>query len=433
MARADRTLIAGWLKLVSTNGLSGVLQFLALAIAARALEVPALGAIALIQAYVKVIDGLFNFQSVNVLTRFLAEAEHEDNRDRFCGLIKAGFLVDGATALLATLVALVLLPFAGPLAGISLDWFGPAAIYAAVILTRTFGVSEAVLRCFDQFWSIGLRPSGQAVLLFIGSLVAWTLGAGAQTFLYVWLGSEVVANLGFIGWSILVLRRRGYTKLRHADAAGAIARSERFWPLLWQTNVTFGIRLLSQDADVLIAGGVLGPAAAGLLRAAKSVAAVVTQLGRPLQQVASAPISRLSAQGQTIEMIRYAAKIGLAAGAASALLGVAAIFLGAFGLRLLFGPDFAEAAPTLVILLFAAAVLMSGVTQLPLTIALGESGLFLRSIIYGTIVFYLVVALLLGALGIAGIALAQLAFNVTAQLVCWLGVWRRRIPAAIEA
>ena len=114
----DRTLLAGWGKLVSTNAASGVLQFLGFAIAAQSLEVAALGVIVLIQAYVRVIDGVFNFQSVNVLTRFLAEADHHGDAGWFRGLVKAGLLVDGLTAVLACIIAIAVLPVAGVHVGI---------------------------------------------------------------------------------------------------------------------------------------------------------------------------------------------------------------------------------------------------------------------------------------------------------------------------
>ncbi|UAB79450.1 hypothetical protein INR77_07250 [Erythrobacter sp. SCSIO 43205] len=412
-------LLIAWSKLVSGNAANGVLQLAIFAVAAQALELAALGLLIVVQAYVRFVDGIVNFQSVNVLTNFMAGAQEKGDEPRLRGLVKAGLCVDFGTAFLATLVAILALPLAADWLGITGDWLWYAGAYALVISTRAFGAIEAALRCFDRFGAISLRPACSSLVILAGSLAAWAMNAGAQTFLLIWLVGEALANLIYLGWSMLLLRRLGMENLSSADARGAIAQSPGFWPMMWQTNATFGIRMLSQEADVLLAGAVLGPAAAGLLRAAKNLANLVGQLGRPLQQIASAPIARFVEVGERQAALRYGARIaGFAFAAGLILAGVMYVFAEPI-LMIGFGADFAAAA-TITVLLFAARGLyLSGVTLMPLLLALGQSGRFLGSVIAGTVAFFAVLVWTIQPLGLVGIGAAHIAFELVWAAYGW--------------
>lgn len=421
----NRSLLTGWSKLASGNAAAGVMQLVGLAIAAQALDVPALGVIVLIEAYVRIVDGIFNFQSVNVLTRFLAEAEHQGETSRLRGFIKAGFLIDGMTAIFACVIAMVTLPLIGPYVGIPESWLGLATLYALIILTRIFGVTEAVLRCFDRFWAISLRGAIQGGLLVVGSAVAWQLEARAEIFLAIWMGAEVVANLGFLAWTLTVLRQKEIGGLWQAKAREAIRSAKGFWSMLWQTNLTFGIRLLSQDADLLFVGAILGPSAAGLLRAAKSIAGTVNQFGRPLQQVASAPIARLWSEQAYRAILGYSAKIAVVAAAAGAVLTAVFLIVAEPLLSIVFGAEYTVVSGVLVVLMLSSTAYLTGVSHLPTMLTLGLSQKFLLSVIISTLIFFAAIAALIFPFGLMGIAWAHVAFTAIWSAICWRWVLQR--------
>lgn len=411
--------LGAWSKLVSGNAANGVLQLAIFAVAAQALDLAALGLLILVQAYVRFVDGLLNFQSVNVLTNFMAGAQERGDETRLRGLVKAGLIVDFGTAFLATLVAILALPLVAQWLGLSGDWVWYAGAYALVISTRTFGAIEAALRCFDRFGAISMRPVTASLVILAGSLAAWAMGASAQTFLLVWLVGEALANIVYLVWSIMLLRRHGMAHLSRANARAAIDTSPGFWPMMWQTNATFGIRMLSQEADVILAGAVLGPAAAGLLRAAKNLANLVGQLGRPLQQVASAPIARACEAGDRAGALSYAAKIaGIACAGGLILAGVMTLLAEPI-LAIGFGADFAAAGTITVILFAARGLYLSGVTLMPLLLAFGQSGRFLGSVIAGTAAFFAVLVWTIGPFGLIGIGLAHIAFELVWSAYGW--------------
>lgn len=429
-------MMSAWSKLVGGNAANGVLQLAIFAIAAQALTLEQLGILILIQAYVRMVDGLLNFQSVNVLTNFLASAQEQGDTARIKGLVKAGLTIDFGTALLATLAAVAGLPLLAGLLGIPAEWGWLAAAYCCVIATRAFGAIEASLRCFDRFGAIGLRPVSASIVVLAGSILVWISGGGAQEFLWVWLIGEALANLAFLIWALVLLRGQGITNLREAKAREAIAASPKFWPMMWQTNATFGVRMLSQEGDVIVAGALLGPAAAGLLRAAKNLANLVGQLGRPLQQVASAPIARFAARGEGGNAFAYATRIAGFACLAGLALAAGMMVLAEPILTIAFGADFAAAAVITVILFAARGLYLSGVTLMPLLIAFGQGGRFLGSVVAGTAAFFITLGWTIGPLGLIGIGLAHIAFELVWSAYGWItarAATNRTAPLAEQA
>ena len=424
-----RELITGWAKIANGNLAAGLLRLFGLVIAARALGVEALGVIVLIEAYARVIDGLLNFQSVNVMTRFLAELDLVRDRERFRGLVKAGLLVDGATAAGTCLLAVVALPLVGPAVGIPMTWTVPGMVFSLVIASRVLGTAEAILRCLDRYWLIGSREALSGLLMVSASLVAWSQEAGAQVFLMIWMGAEIAANIVFVALVFSALRRNGIVDVWSSNARQAIRESDGFWTMLWQTNMTFGVRILSQYGDLLIAGAVLGQASAGLLRAAKNIASVLSLLGRPLQQVASAPIARLWARGDAQTLIAYTRTICLVAGMVGLVIAGAFAVFGDLPLSLLFGSEFAVAEVTLAILMLANAIYLCGVTLLPTMLTLGLSTPFLLGVLWGTLGYAVVLFASVVPFGNPGIAVAHVAFNVV-----WAAYgWRRVVKRVREA
>jgi O-antigen/teichoic acid export membrane protein len=415
----NRALLLGWAKISGGNIASGLLRLAALAIATRALGVSGFGIIVLIDAYVRVIDGLVNFQSVHVMTRFLTEAQHDGHIHRFRGLVKAGLLVDGATALLSFVVGIALLLAVGPTLGISPEWVPLAMLYCVVLLTRLLGVAEATFRCFDRYWAIGLRETISGITMVLGSLLAWWLQGGVTAFVLIWMFSEILANILFVGWLIVVLRLEGVGAVHDAAAGSAVSESRGFWPLLLQTNLTFGIRTLTQHGDLLITGALLGPIPAGLLRAAKNTAALLSLVGRPLQQVASAHITRLWSEGNAHALLQYTRNICIAAGGAGAAVAIIFIPYGHVPLAILFGEEFTGAARALAVLAAANAVYLAGVTLLPTMLTLGEGRQFLTGVLWGTAIFAIVMIASIDIAGIVGIALAHVAFNAVWALHNW--------------
>ena len=78
-------------------------------------------------------------------------------------------------------------------------------------------------------------------------------------------------------------------------------------------------------------------------------------------------------------------------------------------------------AATITAILFAArALYLSGVTLMPLLIAFGQSGRFLGSVIAGTAAFFIVLGWTIEPLGLIGIGLAHVAFELVWSGYGWI-------------
>lgn len=414
-----RLLIVGWAKIASGNVAAGLLRFVGIAIAARALSLDVFGILVQIEAYVRVIDGLLNFQSVNVLTRYLVEADRDGDKNRFAGFVKAGILVDAGTALFSCSLAVALLPFLYDWLSVPSEWLIWAILFCLVIITRLLGTTEAILRCFDRYGSIASRELIISIILVAGSLLAWAADAGGEVFLMVWMMAEVIANIVFIGLSLRVLRQHGIDHVVSANARKAMRSAPSFWSQLWHTNITYGVRIVSQQGDLIIAGMVLGPAAAALLRAAKVTTALLSQVGRPLQQVASAQITRLWAGGDGHGLIAYTVKICGWSAAAGVVAAAAFWVIGDLPLSIAFGEAYADARVIVAILALAMAVYLGGITLLPTMVTLGLSDRFFLAGVIGTVGFVIVLGFGIQSFGNLAIAWAHVAFNVLWLLYGW--------------
>ena len=92
--------------LLSGNLVSVLFDFVSLVVTARALGPTWFGVFVLIQTYVLVVDNLVNFQSWQAVIKYGADTLDEGDPDHFKSLIKFGTILDIASAIIATVIAI---------------------------------------------------------------------------------------------------------------------------------------------------------------------------------------------------------------------------------------------------------------------------------------------------------------------------------------
>lgn len=138
-----------------------------------------------------------------------------------------------------------------------------------------------------------------------------------------------------------------------------------------------------------------------------------------MQQIASAPIARACEAGDSAGALSYAVKIAGVACLAGLLLAGVMLVLAEPILVIGFGAQFAAAATITVVLFVSRGLYLSGVTLMPLLLAFGQSGRFLSSVIAGTVAFFAVLIWTIGPLGLVGIGLAHVAFELVWSAYGW--------------
>lgn len=413
--------------LLGANVLASALGFVAFAIAARALGAEQFGVLALVLAYVTVIDTVANFQSWQALIKYGAEDLARADSKAFAALVKFGTLLDLSCALAGTALAILLLPLVMRMLDVEPNAASLFLIYSVVIATRVTGTATAVLRLFDRF---DLLASQQiAVALTRVCLVGAALlvqGTSLRGFVLAWATAEVLGNVTLLSLAWRQLHRMGYRKVFASSARWAAQFHAGLWSFVWTTNLQSSLKLGLREADTLALGALVGPAAAGLYKVVKQVETVASRAFAPLTQALYPELAAAAARRDRAGIVR---SLGLASVMVTAVFAVLLLLFAVGGkaaLHTLLGAEFGAAyAPAMV---YLCGTLISAATfgLQPTALALGIPQQSLRVLALSTIVYAIAFGTLATHYGLMGAALAYVVFYV-AWSALMIALVRRRL------
>jgi O-antigen/teichoic acid export membrane protein len=397
--------------LVTGTAGGSFLALIALALTARALGPELLGILAMIQAFAGMVDRA-RIETSPALIKYGAEALEEERYEDFKGLIKFGFLVDVASALFATMVAMA----AVLAASWWFDWAPEttqmAGLFSLSILFRTSSMPTAVLRLFNRFGLDAVQDvsTNAARVLLVG--IAYLAGAGLWTFLLITMAAQILNSvvLTIVGWT--VLRRQGYRGVLTSSCKGIRQRCPGIWSFIWSLNASNIARRSTREVDVLFVGGVLDPAAASLYHIAKKLGEILVLVGTPLQNAVYPELARLWARAEASRFRRTVTQIDLGAGC----LGVAFLMVVAFNADLLItltmGAEFTAAAVPLVLQTLGVVLFLFGTALRPALFSMGMQVRLLQIVTLSTICFYVTLPIAVYSFGLYGAPLAHIAYNL---------------------
>lgn len=268
----------------------GVLGIAAIALAARTLGPEGLGQLAVLQSLVAAVAGLIRFDTEATVVRYGGRIDAAAEPGRINRLLRFAAGLDAVTALAAAAVAVGVVALAGPTVGVPADAGAMALVYAAgagVLVLR--GTPQGVVQLFDRF---GLAASANVLTPAVrvaGGVALWQAEAGLAAFLALWLGSQVASRAVLIAFALAVAARAGVLRLRAGGEASHHGREDGLWRFAWGLNATRALGLVTQHGTILLAGALLGPAGAGLVRVARTVGEVAR---KPVQSALSPAVLR---------------------------------------------------------------------------------------------------------------------------------------------
>lgn len=412
------------------NVLSNVLALISLGIAARTLETTSFGILVLIVTYVRLVDRLIRFESWQPLIRFASDLEIE-NREKLPRLYLYGILLDVSAALTAAGVAVLLAMIAGKLFGLGAEHVHLVMIHATCLLFSISGAPTAALRMAGRFKLIAyIQPLGPIIraplalmcaLLWptlTGFVVAWTIAQIA--------GSAVYAALG---WR--ALRDQGIKNPLKQPWVHLARDFPGFVSFAWTTNVSMSLRTVTQEADVLLVGALAGPSSAGFYHVAKRAAKIAQQVGAQTQAVLYPDMARLWAQARVAQLQRVTLRVQYALsslGLASVLL---ALFAGQPLVELALGNDYGDVGALLVAQLISVTFIMHAAPSRSVLLSMGQPGTVLKSMLFGTVLFFLCALLLIPRYGAMGASLAHIVCSLVTAVwmdFSWLRSVRQHLP-----
>ncbi len=330
--------------LFSGNIVASAFGIVSLSLTARALGTESFGVLVMITTYVLIIDRLVNFQTWQAIIKYGADALAKKNYDDFKALIRFGFLLDGGTAVLGTILAASFAWFFGRMRGWNDTNVLMAMLYSFTILFNINGTPTAILRLHDKFKALSIQRAIGAAIKLIGCTIAFVTGAGLWSFLLVWAVTDIAGKLILILLSLIELKKQNLSGMHRLTSSTCIAdRFKGIWSFVWTTNLNASIRMASREIDIMLVGGVLGLRAVGLYKIAKQFSSIITLAIDPMYQAIYPELSKLYAKRNIRQFVAFGIKSAFLAGTFA--IGVWGAFLvcGDIIIQLTVGADFIKA------------------------------------------------------------------------------------------
>ena len=404
----------GWL--LGGKGVGAVLSLAYLAIVTRTLGVADFGRFALVLSAAQAIKTLISFDSWQIIVRYGQRHLAEGNADALNRVLRFCILIDLASAVAGAALAAVIIMVFGPLMDLGPDLALAAWGFCVAMMITIRSSPTGVLRLFNRFDSATYAETMIPVGRMIGAGVALATGPSITSFLIAWGAAELLCAIAY--W-VLALRVGG-KRIGHWRAGRAWdARAENpgIVGFLTATNLQSTLSSVGSQVAVLIVGGFVGPAGAGLYRLANQLSQSLTKISSLLSRSIFVELSRTHGTHGSSELralFRRTNRLALIAGAVIILLILA---VGHPLLGLIAGKEFLPAYPLLMLLGVAASIDLVGVSYRPLLMATDGAALSLRITFIATVALLALLAILLPLYGTIGAAVANVVASVAAFIM----------------
>jgi O-antigen/teichoic acid export membrane protein len=395
------------------RGIGAAFSVGATGLMANALSVTEFGMVILLHTYIMVIRGALNFNTFEAIVRFGVPLKDRGDQSALCTLLRSTMLVDLAAALLATVLAIAAVPLAGQL----LHWDGEiiswATTYSLVILSTANGTPNGVLRIYDRFDALGVQFTIGPALRFSMVVALWMLDAPKLMYIIAWGVAFSAGNIYLFVRGLIELRAHMNAGLWHRFRWREVrGMGAGFWKFIgvvyWQTNID----LLPKHVSVLLAGSLLGPAAAGLFRLAREFSTVLTQPAVMLREVLFPDLTRSFHAGDGV-IKPVAFKTAVYAAAGGMLFVLISVVLGESILGIV-GKEYIAASALLTLLLVAASFDLASAPLRAAAYAMGRASTVLRIHILGIITYIAMFFILTPITGLIGPGLAAILSSLLA-------------------
>jgi len=408
-------------KVLKGRGIAGIFSALSVAFMAHALPVEQFGLIVLLHTYVKVVKGFFNFNTYETIVKYGVPLQDSGNEPELKSLLRTTVSIDFASTFLATLIGVAAVPVTARF----LHWDEQvtqwAWFYTLILITTGVNTSNGILRIYDRFDALGVQYTIQPAVRLLLVILAWAMDGGMFMFLLAWGIAYCAGNIYLFIRGQLELRTHLTTSFLDGYHWREIFNWDRdFWRFIgivyWQTNLD----LIPKQLSTLLAGNLLGPAAAGLFRLAREIQTILNRPAEMLGNVLFPDLTRAWLTDKS-SFLKLSVRTSAIAGGIGLLIVAFAWFAGEWILALI-GENYVPAAPLMVLLLLAASFDLASAPLRSSAYAMGNAATLLRIHILGTAVYVFLFYLMTTYTGLVGPGLASLltslmTFSLTARLM----------------
>ena len=403
------------------RGIAAAFSVLATGLMANALPATEFGLVILLHTYIMVIQGVLNFRTFETIVRFGIPLGDAGDDKGLRSLLRSTMMIDIAAALLATILGITAAPLAGHFLQWDSDMVGWAPMYSLIILATANGTPSGILRIYNRFDALSVQFTIAPALRFLMVSIAWAMDAPMPVFIIAWGSAFAVGHIYMIVRGLKELKTHMKSSLWSGFHWREICnRPREFWKftgiVYWQTFID----LLPKHVSMLLAGALLGPAAAGLFRLAREFSTVLTHPAMLLREVLFPDLTRsFHAQDGGFQSVPW--KTALIAGASGLAFVILSLFIGRPVLGFI-GEEYVVAAPLLSLMLLAATFELAGASLRAAVYAMGQASSILRIHLIGIVTYmalFFVLTPMTGLIGpgLAGIVSSLLVFALTGFLI----------------
>lgn len=409
-----RSLLKNSSYLAISRIVSAICGVATLAFAGRGLGPTLFGLLVLIHSYAQLASGIAKFQSWQLVINYGAPALHRGDEKPFHESIGFALGLDVASGLIGMVVAIAVLPWAGPWFHIPAELIPYAMVYCILLPTMGAATPIGILRSLDRFDLVGWQSTVTPIMRAGLAFMAWWNEAPFLTYVAIWFVTDLSGDLfiWFLAWR--ELKRRGMMSgirpiLRPRNLEGA-------WRFAINVNLATSLTVARGPLANLLVGVILGPAAAGLYRIAKTIAESIDKPADLLNKAFYPEVMRLdfASKRPWKLMIRTAATSALLGGLACAVILIGGEYL----ITELFGENYRGSYPVAATMLIATflGVITFPVTPMLYALQRTEVPLIARSL--GVGIFLLALYPLCISMGLVGAGVAFLLGQIVA--IAWM-------------
>ena len=403
------------------QGIAAIFTLVATVLMANALTATEFGLVILLHTYVLAVRGFLNFRTYEAIVRFGVPLHENGENKNLKRLFRTTTLIDMSSGIVATLVGVG----AASAAGAFLHWddrmISLATLYSLVILTTVANTPNGILRLYDRFDALSVFYMVGPAIRITGVSVAWMMDASMYVFISIWAIAYVLENSWLFIRGHLELKKHikdsiwqgmGWRGENWRETLKTTHEFRHFMTVLyWQTNID----LLPKHLSVLLAGSLLGPAAAGMFRLARDFSSILTKPAMMLREVLFPDLTRIlhtEAEG-FYELGFRAVKLAGAGGLILVLLSIPS----AKPLLGLIGPEYTQAATVLSLLLLAATFELAGSPLRAAAYAMGKVAPVLRIHLLSILIYLGLFYILAPVMGLPGPGVAACAGTLLTLLL----------------
>lgn len=385
--------------IISGNTIASVLNMVSFTIAANQLGPEVLAILVLAQTYALIVNDIFNVQTWESMVKF---GSAKGSNDDLGNTIKTNLVLDGVSAMIAFVFALVLAAPVSSLLGWDSAYLNVILVYSLSIIVNLTSFTIGIPRLFGRFLAIAKINVTVAALKLAAIFIVMKFWNTLLSYVYIFLCAEILVNLLLIIYSVLLVNR----EIGNRWWKGRMSLDMEQLRFIWWTNLRTVIRIPVRHFDMIVISSVMSMTSVGIYKVYKEIAGMINRIGEPVNQAIFPEFTNLIGKRDLVKAKNITRKTtmmltGLGIVITLIMLGVSEYLVGTF-----FGKDYTSQISVLYLMLFLYGISFAIVPVNSLFIAAGFAKYSFLLVLFTNTV-YLIVAYSCGlVMGIYGIVLA---------------------------